>query len=108
MAGGNLHPTGPPARRVATVGLESHDGGVVEIFVIIIPPFIALIIGAIAVFAPRPKDPMVERVRISERIAWLEERLTHARAGNWDEQMMENLNLQMEAARKEQRELLAA
>ena len=108
MAGETLHPTKPPARRLATAGLGFHDSSVVEIFVIIIPPFIALIIGAIAVFAPRPKDPVVERVRINERIAWLEERLTHARAGNWDEQMMENLNLQMEAARKEQRELLAA
>jgi len=80
----------------------------VEIFVIIIPPFIAALIGLMAVFAPRPKDPVAERARVDERIAWLEERLTHARAGNWDEQMMANLQAQLETARSEQRALLAA
>ncbi len=79
-----------------------------EIFVIIIPPFIALIIGAVAIFAPRPKDPVVERKRVEEHIAWLESRLAHAQAGNWDEQMMHNLNTQLEAARREQRALAAA
>lgn len=79
-----------------------------EIFVIIIPPIIALLIGAMAYFAPRPRDPVAERARLAERIAWLEDRLTHARAGKWDEQMMANLNDQMETARREQRKLLAA
>ena len=79
-----------------------------EIFVIIIPPFIALIIGAVAIFAPRPKDPVAEKKRIDERIAWLESRLAHAQAGNWDEQMMHNLHTQMEAVRREQSALQAA
>ena len=79
-----------------------------EIVVIIIPPVIALIIGAVAFFAPRPKDPVAEQARLDERIAWLEERLVHARAGNWDEQMMHNLHTQLETARHEQRALLAA
>jgi hypothetical protein len=80
----------------------------VEIFVIVIPPFIALLIGAMAVFAPRPKDPVAEKVRVDERIAWLESRLAHARAGNWDEQMMHNLHTQLAEARREQRALQAA
>lgn len=79
-----------------------------EIFVIIIPPAIALIIGAVAFFAPRPKDPVAERARLDERIAWLEDRLTHARADHWDEQMMHNLHAQLEEARREQRALLVA
>jgi hypothetical protein len=79
-----------------------------EIFVIIIPPVIALIIGAMAVFAPRPKDPVAEKARVDERIAWLENRLVHARAGNWDEQMMHNLHTQLDKARREQHALQAA
>ena len=79
-----------------------------EIFVIIIPPIIALLIGAMAYFAPQPKDPVAEQARLDERIAWLEERLVHARAGNWDEQMMANLHDQLATARDEQRALLAA
>ncbi len=79
-----------------------------EIFVIIIPPFIALLIGAMAFFAPRPKDPVAEKARIDERIAWLENRLVHARAGNWDEQMMANLHTQLAEARREQSALVAA
>lgn len=82
-------------------------GAVMELFVIIIPPFIALIIGAVAVFAPRPKDPVAERARIDEHIAWLESRLAHAREGNWDEQMLHNLHLQLAEARREQRALPA-
>ena len=82
--------------------------GLMEVLVIIIPPFVALIIGAVAFFAPPPKDPAVERVRLDEHIAWLEDRLVHARAGNWDEQMMDNLRTQLEAARRDQRALLAA
>ncbi len=79
-----------------------------EIFVIVIPPFIALIIGAVAFFAPRPKDPVAEKARLDERIAWLENRLAHAQAGNWDEQMMHNLHTQLADARREQRALQAA
>lgn len=81
---------------------------VMEVFVIIIPPFIALIIGAVAVLAPRPKDPVAERARLAEHIAWLEHRLAHARARNWDEQMMHNLHTQLAAARREQHALPAA
>ena len=79
-----------------------------EIVVIILPPIIALIIGAVAYFAPRVKDPVAEQKRLDERIAWLENRLVHARAGNWDEQMMHNLHTQLAAARSEQQSLLAA
>ena len=79
-----------------------------EIVVIIIPPLIALIIGAVAFFAPRPKDPVAEQKRLDEHIAWLENRLVHAHAGNWDEQMMHNLHTQLAAARSAQQALRAA
>jgi hypothetical protein len=71
-----------------------------EAFVIIIPPIIAVLIGGWAVLAPRPVDPKVERTQLDEHIAWLEERLQHARARNWDEQMMANLHTQMAQARR--------
>ena len=70
---------------------------------IIIPPFIALLIGAWALLAPRPLDVAAEQQQLDEHIAWLNERLAHARARSWDEQMMENLRTQMaEAHRKRQ------
>jgi hypothetical protein len=71
-----------------------------EAFVIIIPPIIALFIGGWAVLAPRPVDAVAELKQIDEHLAWLEERLVHARAGNWDEQMMANLHLQLAEARR--------
>lgn len=77
-----------------------------EVFVIIIPPIVALIIGGWAVFAPRPVDIKVESIRLDQHIAWLEDRLAHARARNWDEQMMENLRDQLAAAHR-QRQTLA-
>jgi hypothetical protein len=79
-----------------------------EAFVLIIPPIIALAIGAWAVLAPRPVDPVAERARADQHIAWLEARLQHARAGNWDEQMMANLHAQLEEARDRQSALQAA
>jgi hypothetical protein len=78
-----------------------------EAFVLIIPPIIALLIGAWAVLAPRPVDPVAERARADQHIAWLEERLAHARAGNWDEQMMANLHTQIASARRVQSTLRA-
>jgi hypothetical protein len=79
-----------------------------EAFVLIIPPIIALLVGAWAILAPRPVDPVAERVRVDQHIAWLEDRLVHARAGNWDEQMMANLLDQLEEARGKQSALRAA
>ena len=76
-----------------------------EVFVIIIPPFIALLIGAWALLAPRPVDAAAEQKQLDEHIAWLNERLDHARARNWDEQMMENLHAQMAAAQRTQQAL---
>lgn len=73
-----------------------------EAFVILIPPLIALFIGGWAVLAPKPVDAVAERKQIDEHIAWLEERLAHAQARNWDEQMMSNLRLQMANARRKQ------
>jgi hypothetical protein len=78
---------------------------VVEVFVIIIPPFIALLIGAWALLAPRPIDLKAEQKQLDEHIAWLNERLVHARAANWDEQMLANLDAQMVEARRKQRAL---
>jgi hypothetical protein len=80
----------------------------VEVFVIIIPPLIAVLIGGWAVLAPKPVDPKVERVQLDDHIAWLEERLQHARARNWDEQMVENLHTQMAQARRRQAALAGA
>ena len=79
-----------------------------EVFVIIIPPFIALLIGAWAMLAPRPVDVVAERKQLDEHIAWLNERLAHARARNWDEQMIANLNDQMAEARRKQVALVQA
>ena len=79
-----------------------------EALVIIIPPIIALLIGAWAVFAPRAIDPVAERARLDEHIARLEESLARARAGNWDEQMITNLLDKLAEAHREQRALRAA
>lgn len=79
-----------------------------EALVILIVPLVALFIGAVAFFQPRPSDPVAERARVDQHIAWLEDRLAHAREKNWDEQMMENLHAQLAAARHEQRALTAA
>jgi hypothetical protein len=80
----------------------------VEIFVIIVPLFVALLIGALAVLAPRPVDPRAERARLDQRIAWLEERLAHAREKNWGDDMTGRLVAQLEAARRDHRALSAA
>ena len=79
-----------------------------EVLVIFIPPIIALLIGAWAVFAPRQLDPVAERARLDEHIARLEETLARARAGNWDEQMITNLLDKLAEARREKNGLLAA
>ena len=79
-----------------------------EVFVIIIPPFIALLIGAWALLAPRPIDVVAEQKQLDEHIAWLNERLIHAREKNWDEQMMANLETQMAEARRKQQVLATA
>ena len=79
-----------------------------EVLVIFIPPLIALLIGAWAVFAPRQMDPVAERARLEEHIARLEESLNRARAANWDEQMITNLLDKLTAARREQNALRAA
>ena len=79
-----------------------------EALVILIPPLIALLIGAWAVFAPRRVDPVAERARLEEHIARLEDSLGRARSENWDEQMITNLLDKLAAARREQSALLAA
>lgn len=76
-----------------------------EAVVILIVPIVALFVGAAAVLQPRRLDPAAERVRIAERVAWLEERMRHAQAGNWDEQMMERLTDELADARHQQRAL---
>ncbi len=79
-----------------------------EAVVIIIPPIIALLIGAWAVFAPRALDPVAEQARLDQHIARLEESLARARADNWDELMITNLLDKLAAARREQSTLQAA
>lgn len=76
-----------------------------EVFVIFIPPLVALIIGGWAIIAPRPVDTKVESIRLDQHIAWLEERLTHARERNWDEQMLASLQAQLAAAYRQRQEL---
>jgi hypothetical protein len=78
-----------------------------EAVVILIVPLVALLVGAIAFFQARPLDVVAERSRLDQHISWLEERLTHARRNNWDEQMMANLTAQLESARREQNVLPA-
>jgi len=79
-----------------------------EVFVILIPIFVALLLGAWAVLAPKPVDVVAETRQVHEHIAWLEERLVHARERNWDEQMMANLHLQLANARRKQQALAGA
>ena len=71
-----------------------------EVFVIFIPIFVALLLGVWAMLAPKRVDVAAETHQLNEHIAWLEERLAHARAGNWDEQMMANLHAQLETAQR--------
>jgi hypothetical protein len=73
-----------------------------EALVLLIVPLIALLIGAMAFFQPRPSNPGLDRARLDEHISWLEARLAHAREKHWDEQMMANLQAQLAAARREQ------
>jgi hypothetical protein len=79
-----------------------------EVLVIFIPPLIALLIGAWAVFAPRRLDPVAERARLEQHIARLEESLHRARTANWDELMISNLLEKLAAARREQAALQTA
>ena len=79
-----------------------------EAVVIIIPPIIALLIGAWAVLAPRQVDVVAEQKQLDEHIAWLKERLAHAQERNWDEQMMANLHAQLAEAHRKQQALAAA
>ena len=79
-----------------------------EAVVIIIPPIIALLIGAWAVFAPRQVDPLAEQARLDQHIARLEDSLARASADNWDEQMITNLLDKLADARREQRALQVA
>src|SRR6478735_7703698 len=88
-AGGQLHSSGGTARHLAGWGGRCTLGAV-EVFVIIIPLFVALLLGAWAVLQPTPVDVVADRVRVDQHIAWLEERLAHARARNWDAQTMAN------------------
>ncbi len=73
-----------------------------EALVILIVPLIALFVWALAKFSAQPLDPSADRVQREQHIAWLEERLAHARAKDWDEQMIGNLTAQLEAARRQQ------
>jgi len=96
----------PSARLSAGPGQPDCRG--VEVFVIIIPPIVALLIGAWAVLAPRPLDPKVARAQLEDHITWLEQRMAHGRAGNWDEQMMANLQAQLDEAHRQRSRLVAA
>jgi len=79
-----------------------------EVFAIIIPALVALLIGAWAALSPRPIDVVAEQKQLDEHLAWLEARLIHARERNWDEQMMANLHAQMAEARRRQQALAVA
>ena len=75
--GGQLHSSGETARHLANRGGQCTLRSV-EVFVIIIPIFVALLLGAWAVLQPSPVDVVADRVRVDQHIAWLEERLAHA------------------------------
>lgn len=72
-----------------------------EALFLLLVPVIAFLVWAVAYFQPKPPDSAAEHARRVERIAWLEERLAHARRHNWDEQMMANLHTQLAEARRE-------
>lgn len=78
-----------------------------EALVILIPPFIALLLGAWALLSPRSVDLEAERARLEQHIARLEESLSRARTANWDDQMITNLLAKLAAARREQNALQA-
>ncbi len=79
-----------------------------EAVVIVLVPLIALLIGAMAVLAPRPVDVVAERARLDQHIAWLEDRLEHAREKHWDEDMIGRITAQLDDARAELAALPAA
>lgn len=79
-----------------------------EAFVLIIPVIVALFLGAWAILAPRTLDPVAERARVDQHIAWLEQSLVRARQDNWDELMIANLLDKLADARREQSALQAA
>jgi hypothetical protein len=94
--------------RLASKAARGHDDRVMEAVVIIVVPLIAMLIAGWAIVAPRPVDRVAEQAQMNQHIAWLEERLAHARQKNWDEQMMANLLAQLDAARRKQGALQAA
>jgi len=73
-----------------------------EALVILLVPLVALIVWAAAYFQPNPFNSVAERAQLEQHIAWLEDRLAHARQHNWDEQMIGNLIGQLETARRQQ------
>lgn len=73
-----------------------------EAVVILLVPAIAFAVWAVAFFQPKSFDPVAERARSDQHIAWLEERLAYAREKNWDEQMIDNLLRQLEIAQQQQ------
>ncbi|HEX2860923.1 MAG TPA: hypothetical protein VHN79_04755 [Lacunisphaera sp.] len=77
-----------------------------EALVILLVPLVALLIWTVAFFQNQPLDVVTERARVDQHIAWLEERLEHARRKNWDEDMVGRLLAQLAEARREQRALL--
>ena len=70
-----------------------------EAFILLLVPLVAFAVWAAAYFQPKLLDAKAEQAQLAEHIAWLEERLVHARQKNWDEQMLANLTAQLTEAR---------
>ena len=73
-----------------------------EALVLLLVPLVALAVWAAAYLQPKSLDPVAEQAQLDEHIAWLEDRLAHAREKNWDEQMLANLTAQLTEARRRQ------
>lgn len=73
-----------------------------EALVLLLVPLVALVVWAAAYFQPKSLDPVADQAQLEEHIAWLEQRLAHAREKNWDEQMLANLTGQLTEARRRQ------
>lgn len=67
------------------------------LFVVVVA---ALALVLTRVMKPRP-DPLKEKARLEQHIAWLEERQAHAALQHWDNEMKQRIDAQLAEARTE-------
>jgi hypothetical protein len=82
-------------------GWRRAQGGLMEALVILVVPLIALLIYIISRFDTygTPRNAQEELVELQQRLAWHEGRLEHARAKNWDRDMIHQITEQLDDTR---------